>query len=151
MSKSTHISYVVRQLELALRPYFLQACASAGITPAQFTAMSVLQQRPGVTSSELARRSFVRAQTMAATLEPLVESGLVRRERDPNHARRMRLSLTDRGYEVASDLAARVDVVEKIIVAEFSDAELEQFDVFLRRARKAMRAVGRDARVFPVE
>ncbi|NUL44354.1 MarR family transcriptional regulator [Cellulosimicrobium funkei] len=46
---------------------------------------------PGVTSSELARRSFVRAQSMAGTLGPLVEQGLISRAPDPGNARRLLL------------------------------------------------------------
>jgi len=131
-------TYVIKQLELALRPHFDGLCAAVGMTPAQLTALTVLQRRPGITSSDLARRSFVRAQTMAATVEPMLEAGLLRREKDPTHARRMLLYLTDKGAEVAATLAPGVDQIEEIIVRGFTDEERDEFARLLRRARNSM-------------
>ncbi|WP_159500494.1 MarR family winged helix-turn-helix transcriptional regulator [Microbacterium sp. 18062] len=130
--------YVVKQLELALRPRFLAACAAAGMTAAQFTALTVLERRPGITSSELARRSFVRAQTMAATVDPLLEAGLVRRERDPEHGRRILLFLTDAGAAAVTGLKPQVAAVEDLMLADFDDDERAVFGELLRRARRAL-------------
>jgi DNA-binding MarR family transcriptional regulator len=130
--------YVVKQLELALRPRFLAACAQAGMTGAQYTALTVLRRRPGITSSELARRSFVRAQTMAATIDPLLEAGLVRRERDPLHGRRMLLSLTDSGAQTLAQLDPQVAQVEELMLADFDEEERATFERLLRRARRAL-------------
>lgn len=135
--------YVIKQLELALRPRFVDACAEAGMTAAQYTALTVLRRRPGTTSSELARRSFVRAQTMAATIDPLLEAGLVRRERDPRHARRMLLHLTAEGERAVDELAPRVDAIEDLLLTGFAPPEREQFAEYLRRARHAIDAAGR--------
>ena len=68
--QTSNFTYVIKQVEMALRPHFLAVCKQANLTPAQYTALSVLERRPGLTSSELARRSLVRAQTMAATSNP---------------------------------------------------------------------------------
>lgn len=136
--EQSNFTYVIKQLELALRPHFDELCASVGMTPAQFTALTVLQRRPGITSSELARRSFVRAQTMAATLEPMLEAGLLQREKDPAHARRMLLSLTEKGAEVAAALAPGMSEIDEIVVRDFTNEERELFAQLLRRARRAM-------------
>lgn len=130
--------YGVKQLELALRPRFLAACAQAGMTAAQYTALTVLHHRPGITSSELARRSFVRAQTMAATMDPLLEAGLVRRERDPLHGRRMLLSLTPAGVETLDRLDPQVAQVEELMFTDFDDDERATFERLLGRARHAL-------------
>ena len=134
----TNVVYVIKQLELALRPRFLAACAEAGMTAAQYTALTVLERRPGITSSELARRSFVRAQTMAATIDPLLEAGLVRREHDPQHGRRMLLSLTDAGAQAIAALDPQVARVEELLLADFDEQERATFIDLLRRARLAL-------------
>lgn len=134
--------YVIKELELALRPRFIEACAAEGITGAQCTALTVLQRRPGITSSELARRSFVRAQTMAATLDPLLEAGQVRRERDPQHGRRMLLFLTEEGSRAVARLAPRLQELEELFVSELSDVEREEFADYLRRCRRALHDAG---------
>lgn len=134
----TNFTYVIKQLELALRPYINDACAAAGMTTAQYTALTVLEQRPGITSSELARRSFVRAQTMAQTMDPLLEAGLVRRERDPGHARRMLLYLTDQGAAAIAEAAPRVVEMEELLLSGFSESDRVAFADYLRRARRAL-------------
>lgn len=45
------------QLEVILRP--------AGLTALQYTALTVLERHPDLTSAQLARNSFVTAQAMA--------------------------------------------------------------------------------------
>lgn len=139
MTEAGGFVYVIKQLELALRPRLEAACAEAGMTAAQFTALTVLRRRPGTTSSDLARRSFVRAQTMAGTLEPLIEQGLVRREPDPGHRRRIRLFLTDAGVRAIDRLEPRVVELEQTLLGGLDEDERELFADYLLRARQAMR------------
>jgi DNA-binding MarR family transcriptional regulator len=133
--------YVIKQLDLALRPRFAQACATEGLTLAQYTALTVLKRLPGTTSSELARRSFVRPQTMATTLDPLLESGFVRREADPEHGRKMRVFLTDQGDAVVARLAPRIEAIEELLVSDLDEDERTRFADYLRRSRHAMHEV----------
>lgn len=134
--------YVVKQLELGVRPRFFEACTAAGMTASQYTALTVLQRRPGITSSELARRSFVRAQTMASTVDPLLEAGYVRRERDPHHGRRILLYLTASGSTAISELRPHIDALEELLVSELSEQERAQFADYLRRCRHALETAG---------
>lgn len=142
MESSRGLVYIIKQLDLALRPRLFEACAAAGMTAAQYTAMTVLARRPGITSSELARRSFVRAQTMAATMDPLLEAGFVRRESDPLHRRRILLFLTESGAEAVADLTPQVEALEDLLVSDLSENEREQFGDYLRRARNALDRAG---------
>lgn len=136
--ENTNFTYVIKQVELALRPLIDAACAAAGMTTAQYTALTVLEQRPGITSSELARRSFVRAQTMAQTMDPLLEAGLVHRERDPGHARRLLLSLTDAGSQAIARARPQVAALERLIMTDFSADEAATFADCLRRVRRSL-------------
>ncbi|GGH37058.1 MarR family winged helix-turn-helix transcriptional regulator [Microbacterium album] len=135
--------YVIKQLELALRPRFLEACATEGMTGAQYTVLTVLQRRPGITSSELARRSLVRPQTMAGTIDALLGAGLVRREDDPAHARRKLLFLTPAGSEAVDRVSVPVRELEELLVGDLTPEEREQFFDYLRRSRNALGAAGR--------
>ena len=127
--------YVIKQIELALRPRFMEACAARGISGAQYTALTVLDRHPGITSSDLARRSFVRAQTMATTLDPLIELGFVARVQDPEHGRRILLYLTPRGARAIADLTPLIDALEGEMLDGFSDEERVLFSDFLRKSR----------------
>lgn len=140
----SNFTYVIKQLELALRPLIEEACAAAGMTTAQYTALTVLERRPGITSSELARRSFVRAQTMAQTMDPMLDAGLVRRERDPLHARRLLLYLTDEGAAAIARAAPHVGALERRIATGFTEEEGAAFAEYLRRARHSLQAGAAD-------
>ncbi|UOQ57368.1 MarR family transcriptional regulator [Leucobacter allii] len=138
MEQSGSFVYLIKQLEMGLRPRFIEACAEGGMTYGQYTALTVLRHRPGITSSELARRSFVRAQSMAATVDPLLEAGLVRREQDPAHARRMLLFLTPEGERTIDRLSPSVDRLEEQLLGDLDESERQLFASLLRRCRHAL-------------
>lgn len=149
MEPAANFVYVIKQLELALRPRFMELCTAAGLTAAQYTALTVLQRRPGITSSELARRSFVRAQTMAGTVDPLLAAGFVRREQDPAHGRRILLFLTDAGAAKIDAVAPQVHELEELVVADLAADERAAFADYLRRAAHTMDAAGRSRTLTP--
>lgn len=131
--------YTIKQLELGLRAPLEQASQQvAGLSTAQYTALSVLDRWPGITSSELARRSFVRAQSMAETMTPLLEIGHVRRERDPENARRFPLFLTPKGRRILESARGPVSELESRLLASIPPSERQQFADFLRSCRAAL-------------
>jgi DNA-binding MarR family transcriptional regulator len=141
-----YLIYLVKQVELALRRPFEELLAEHGISIAGYTALTVLQTRPGITSSELARRSLVRAQTMAETITGLTEAGLVRREKDPAHGRQILLFLTPVGLARVADLSSPVSHLESLIVAGLAKSEQAELIRALRVCRDALAALPREER-----
>ncbi len=140
MDTSSSYVYVIKELEVLLRPRFIEACADQSVTWTQYTALTVLQRHPGITSSELARRSFVRAQSMAETMEPLIAAGLVRREQDESHARRKLLLLTPAGAQTIAQVQPAVQRLEDELVAGLDADERQRFAEYLRRCWQALAA-----------
>jgi DNA-binding MarR family transcriptional regulator len=131
--------YTIKQLELGLRAPLEQATQqAAGLTTAQYTALAVLARWPGITSSELARRSFVRAQTMAETMTPLLEAGYVHRAEDAANGRRIPLYLTDAGRAVLESLRGPVSALESELLAAIPPADRHEFASNLRACRAAL-------------
>jgi hypothetical protein len=52
--------YLIKQLELAVRSHLDETVRDAGLTALQYTALTVLERHPELTSAQLARNSFVR-------------------------------------------------------------------------------------------
>ena len=69
------------------------------LTWSQSAAMAHLERAGSATIAELARADAVKPQSMGATLTVLEQDGLVSRRPDPNDARRVLFSLTDKGAE----------------------------------------------------
>lgn len=142
-----YLIYLIEQIDSGIRRPFEELLASRGITMACYTALTVLQYRPGITSSELARRSFVRAQTMAETVKWLATNGLVRREQA--HGRQLALFITEQGLDRVQGLAAEVTLLELQMISGLDDGEPETLVRLLRTWRDALAAMSRDSRSAP--
>jgi DNA-binding MarR family transcriptional regulator len=135
-STDGRLIYMIKLLETGLRPSFEGVLRQHGFTAAQFTALSVLRIRPGITSSELARRSFVRAQSMAETVGHLMDRELLEREPDPAHARRLLLYTTAKGLAELAEAETSVADIERSILSDIGVEERERLMSTLRRLRQ---------------
>lgn len=127
--------YMLKVIETGLRPPLEAALSAHGFTTSQYTALSVLRVRPGITSSELARRSFVKAQSMAETVASLHTRGLVHRQQDPAHARRLLLHLSEAGQEALQAVETPVAEAESAILEGLSEPARAQLASSLRTLR----------------
>jgi DNA-binding MarR family transcriptional regulator len=130
--------YLIKQVELAVRQRLDEVAAVQDLTAVQYTALTVLERHPGMTSAELARNSFVRAQTMAEMVTYLVDLGLVERERDPANRRQYLLSLTRKGQTVVDRLRAPVAAIEKEMVEDLDRTELTALRRYLMSCRRSL-------------
>src|SRR6185437_4664520 len=92
--------YLVKQVELAVRSHLDDLLRPAGLTALQYTALTVLERHPNLSSAQLARNSFVTAQTMADMVNALQERGLIERHRDADDRRRLVLAITSDGRKL---------------------------------------------------
>lgn len=113
MTESLSLFYLVKQVELVVRASLDELVEPHGITTLQYTALTVLERHPGITSAELARNSFVRAQTTAQMVDTLEGLDLLRRERDEASRRQYRLTLTEQGHQIVRDLRKPVAALEQ--------------------------------------
>lgn len=125
--------YLVKRLELVIRARMDEALRSFGLTATQFTALTVLRRRAGLSSAQLARRSFVTPQTMNEMVRWLEQRGHIERHRDPANRRVLLISLTDSGR----DLLQRCDPVVAEIEAELLGAIPESEQAVFRQGLDA--------------
>lgn len=130
--------YLIKQVELAVRARLEQTVGPAGLTSLQYTALTVLERHQGLTSAQLARNSFVRAQTMAQMTTFLEGEGLIRRERDPNSGRQFLLYLTDRGRGILDQLRRPVAELEQLMQSALSADDARRLRASLLLCREAL-------------
>ena len=130
--------YLIKQVELAVRDALDGVVATADLTTLQYTALTVLERHPGITSAELARNSFVRAQTMAEMVTYLLGRGLVTRERDENNRKQYLLTLSTEGQRVLDDLFDPVADIESRMLDGFDVGQTEILRTYLMRCRHAL-------------
>jgi DNA-binding MarR family transcriptional regulator len=134
----TTLLYLIKQVELAIRVRLDAVIRKDGLTVAQYTALTVLERRPRLTSAQLAKNSFVRAQTMSAVTAELEDRGLVFREQDPAHQRRQLLSVTTAGLEVLDRLLPEVRRIEEQMVSGMTTGQVVQLREAMQFCRYAL-------------
>ena len=130
--------YLIKQVELAVRQALDGVVATADLTTQQYTALTVLERHPGITSAELARNSFVRAQSMAEMVTFLVGRGLVTRERDERNRKQYLLSLSADGQRILDELHESVADIEARMLEGFDVGQTEILRTYLARCRHAL-------------
>jgi len=130
--------YVIKQVELAVRQALDDVVAAADLTTMQYTALTVLERHPGITSADLARNSFVRAQSMAEMVTYLLGRGVVTRQRDETNRKQYLLSLTPEGQQVLDGLYDAVADLEARMLEGFDIGQTEILRTYLVRCRHSL-------------
>ncbi|MFI7013906.1 MarR family transcriptional regulator [Streptomyces coeruleorubidus] len=130
--------YMVKQVELVVRSHLDELVRPSGITALQYTALTVLERHDGLSAAQLARDSFVTAQSIADLVRSLEGRGLVRRERNPRNRRELLILLTDAGRELLARHAGPVRELEERMVRDLTAHQTEQFRQALTKAWHAL-------------
>lgn len=135
---TTSLLYAVKRVELVVRSHLDELLRPAGITVAQYTALTVLERHDGLPAARLARDSFVTAQSMADMVHGLEKRGLIMRERNPGNRRELLIHLTDEGRTLLADHAEAVAEVERRMIGELSSRQADEFRSLLTHAWRAL-------------
>ncbi|MFI5307738.1 MAG: MarR family winged helix-turn-helix transcriptional regulator [Polyangiales bacterium] len=138
--RSPRISYLVKWVERGLRSELDTALSAYGLTTPEYTALSVLHERDGLSSAQLARRTFVTPQAMNQLVISLERRVLVERQPDSEHRRILRTSLTRSGRALVARCDRATRDVEQRLLSGFSRAEAEQLRHALSRCVSALGA-----------
>ncbi|MFF5493872.1 MarR family winged helix-turn-helix transcriptional regulator [Streptomyces aquilus] len=130
--------YMVKQVELVVRSHLDELVRPSGITALQYTALTVLERHDGLSAAQLARDSFVTAQSIADLVRSLENRELVRRERNPRNRRELLILLTDAGRELLAQYEEPVRELEERMVRDLTARQTEQFRQALSRAWHAL-------------
>jgi DNA-binding MarR family transcriptional regulator len=125
------VSYVIGRLDRVLRRRIAELVEPHGLTVSQYTALSVMRSRGGLSNAQLARRTLITPQSMNEVIAELEKKKLVRRSPDPAHARSLLTDLTPRGERVFEACDRDVDALEQDLLAGMHVSEVEQFHELL--------------------
>jgi DNA-binding MarR family transcriptional regulator len=125
------VSYVIGRLDRALRRHLDERIGREGLTTLQYTTLSVLRARSGLSNAQLARRSLMTPQSMSEVLARLEQKGLIRRDPHPDHGRVIQVELTPAGHEALVICDRVVDEIEATMLAQLDQSEREQLAAWL--------------------
>ncbi|MET9185499.1 MarR family winged helix-turn-helix transcriptional regulator [Streptomyces tendae] len=130
--------YLLKRTELVVRARLEELLKPAGVTALQYTALTVLERHDGISAAQLARDSFVTAQSMADMVRGLESRGLVRREPNPGNRREKVILLADAGRRLLAEHAEPARMLEQQMVADLGPADVERFRDALKSAHRAL-------------
>jgi DNA-binding MarR family transcriptional regulator len=120
-------TYLVKQLELAIRKNIDGSIRRYGLTTPQYTALSVLARHPGLSSAQLARRSFVTPQAANEMVAALERKGLVERHADARNHRVLEMFLTEVGGRTLDLCGTAVLELEQRMMSSLALEEAARF------------------------
>jgi DNA-binding MarR family transcriptional regulator len=135
---SQSIGMVLKRAEQALLRAKSAAVKAAGVTLAQYVALTQLDLQPGIAAATLARACLVTPQAMMVVLKAMDEQGLISRSPHPRHPAVLELRITDAGREVLHEARQRAEPVERQVTKAFSAAELQTLTGLLDRLTEAL-------------
>lgn len=127
------------QLHLYQRPGFLLrhahqistavfegACASVGLTPAQYGVLTVLASEPGLDQTRLARALAFDKVTVMRVLHGLEERGLVARQLSERSRRQMAVALTPAGEKLLASAHGPAEQAYQRLLSPLSLSQRDQ-------------------------
>ncbi|MDQ0599191.1 DNA-binding MarR family transcriptional regulator [Streptomyces canus] len=133
MPASERLGSHIKRAEQALNATKTAVLKPAGLTVAQYAALLVLSENPGISAAALARLCGVTPPTMNTVLKNLQDRALIERTPHEWHRNVLETRLTDEGRAVMTDADARAVRVERALAAEFTDEEREALAGLLGR------------------
>lgn len=116
----------LKRAHLASRGVLDRALSTVGMSLAQFGVLRLLDEQPGMSGAELARRSSVTAPTMNEIVATLERGGLITRRPAPE-GRSLLAHLTPAGQVT---MARCVPVIAQVHAAIFDWIDPQQLDAF---------------------
>ncbi|WP_455361533.1 MarR family winged helix-turn-helix transcriptional regulator [Streptomyces sp. SYSU K21746] len=135
---SPSLLYLIKRTELAVRARLEELLKPAGITALQYTALTVLERHDGISAAQLARDSFVTAQSMADMVRALESRGLIRREPNPANRRERLILLTETGRRLLAEYAEPARALEECMIAGLDAEDVGRFRDALNHAWRSL-------------
>jgi len=136
----TSLGYLLKEASSALRAAMEDALGPLGMTITHYSCLELLAQRPGLSSSDLARGAFVTRQSMNVLLQALERDGVVTRSADEAVGRTIPTRLTDEGRRSLEQASAAVRSVELRMLAGLDDDDRDAALRILRSMVRSLRA-----------
>jgi DNA-binding MarR family transcriptional regulator len=131
-------AWLIQRASRTLRVLFLRMMEqrSADVTPEMWLVLSRLYARDGQYQTQIADSTFRDRPNTSRILAGLEERGYVRKERDPDDRRRVRVHLTERGEEFVRDMAPMAARTRDGLYEGLEEDELRMLRKVLRRIER---------------
>jgi DNA-binding MarR family transcriptional regulator len=136
------LGILVKETQSLLHQRMDEALRPLGLSVPQYACLQNLYDSPGITGSELARRTFVSRQSMNILLQGLLRRGLVERSGEPGPRGELAVTLTDPAAALLHQAAHRVSDIVSRMTADLNHEQRCQLRHALTACRDSLAAAG---------
>ncbi|KAA8731256.1 MarR family transcriptional regulator [Acinetobacter qingfengensis] len=95
----TTLSYAIARTDRLINKILNDELKKLNISLSQFTMLSVIQRKPGLSNAKLAELSFIKPQSATKVIQELENHQWITKRSDPEHGRRILIELSALGLE----------------------------------------------------
>lgn len=143
------ISQLWRHVNRNMRTLFQRSMTERDLPPLSFLLLRRIEEEPGVTLTELARRVGSSKSHTSTMVDQLAQEGYVEKRSDPADQRVIRLHLTKEAERRFERMGERAGEVWAIVLQELPEGDIEDIARFLRTLLAALERanarIGEDA------
>jgi MarR family transcriptional regulator, lower aerobic nicotinate degradation pathway regulator len=128
------IGFILRQVSQRHAVIFARDIG-ADLTPTQWAALAKLAETGPCSQNQLGRLTAMDVATIKGVIDRLTARGLTETSADPEDGRRLRVSLTRAGQQLAEKVAANAFAISRETLAPLDPRERELFVELLSKLR----------------
>lgn len=128
------IARLIRDVYAAIQAALEEDIRPLGVTPAQYGVLRRIEESPGSSSAQLARRVYVSPQSMHEIVKQLEHNGWVHRTPHPELGRVLQNHPTPAGQTLLDHCNERAFALNDQVTADLATVERSQFAALLQRA-----------------
>ncbi|RDJ99096.1 MarR family winged helix-turn-helix transcriptional regulator [Paraburkholderia lacunae] len=127
--------FAVRQAARRISQFYERYLSATGVTPSQYSILSVLARNPGLTMARLSAVLVVERTTLLRTLKPLLKSDLVAGRYQENGKRRLVFDLTEYGMGKLAEASVSWQAAQEAFELRFGSERAAQLRAELFRIK----------------
>jgi DNA-binding MarR family transcriptional regulator len=132
----TLVGYNARRAALAVISHFLDEMAVYELRPVDFSALSLINHNPGITSRQLCNTLGIQAPNIVAMVTEFENRGLISRHPHPHDGRAFGLLLTEAGKELMNGAEKTASHLEIKVSEKLTSEERKQLISLLKKIYK---------------
>jgi DNA-binding MarR family transcriptional regulator len=135
--------FLIRRLHQIHSAMFMDACREFGMTPLQYSVLSVVAEHPGLDQASLAQEVGIDRSNAADVMQRLQRAGLIRREAGTRDRRTKSTFLTDEGTALLERIDPIAREAHSALVETLPDRERNRFVTLLQQLVSDKNDLGR--------
>lgn len=132
------LGYNIRRAQASVFHQFGRITKATGVTPGEFSFLSMVEANPGVNQITLARVYKLDKATLSLAVKNLTKRKLIRSTRSREDGRRLAINLTQLGRHTLRRVERLVDAQERMMDAALKPGERQRVIEILSRITKAL-------------